>query len=276
MSLEAMVWALKNAPVTDAQEHLVLIGLADHAGGNGAGAWPSKATLAEYARCSIRTVGNKLKRMESAGIIRRGDQRMVAHIRGDRRPIVYDLNLHGVNEVPVVDGVQQLPPVGDGVQEPVVRGAEPGSHGVQPVADKPSMNRTEPSSKNTPPPAASVAVDGSGDSFDAFWSAYPRKTDKAKARKAFDKAAGSVDAWGVIVRGAERLAADPNLPPAQFIPHPTTWLNGERWDDAPYPVREGARGSTTDSRVEDGLALAARLHAEANGEPHLRAIGGRR
>lgn len=73
------------------------------------------------------------------------------------------------------------------------------------------------------------------DWFDEFWEAYPRKVGKAAARKAFLKLGES----GVrAVAGARRLANDPNLPPAQYIPHPTTWLNRAGWEDDPLPPRE--------------------------------------
>lgn len=134
MSLSAMVWALKHAPVTDPHEHLVLIGLADHAGDDGTGARPSATTLAEYARCSVRTVRYRLKALEAAGLIRRGDQRSVEHLRADRRPVVYDL---------MVNGVHVIHPA-DGVHGEVERGAQPGTDGVHAAAHKPSLNRTEP------------------------------------------------------------------------------------------------------------------------------------
>jgi DNA-binding Lrp family transcriptional regulator len=276
-----MVWALKSAPVADAQEHLVLIGLADHAAGDGSAAYPSKATLAEYARCSVRTVHNKLRRMEEAGIIVRGNQAIVAHIRADRRPVVYDLDIHGVNQVPVAHGVNDVPPVVDGVHERDARGEQPGSHGVNAVADKPSMNRTEPSS--TPSPRSAATPDVPPDlldmAFEAFWAVYPRKVGKQAARKALAavvrdiaKETRQTVQLGPIVQGAQRMAADPNLPDEQFVPHAATWLRGRRWDDAPYPPRAGGRANTTD-RVSQAMDVARRL-AEADGMGLPPAIGG--
>ena len=283
-----MVWALKHAPVTDAQEHLVLIGLADHADGLGRGAWPSKATLAEYARCSARTVHNKLRRLEDAGIIMRGDQRIVGHVRADRRPVVYDLDIHGRNLVhPVASahGGNEVPPVTShgvnegthGVNERVVRGEQASSHGVNAVADKPSLNRTEPYKNHSPSPATpSTPCAGSdpvAEAFDAFWSSYPRKVGKQAARKALvavvrqiAKEGGSVD-LAAIVDGARRMAADPNLPEARFVPHAATWLNQRRWDDPPYPPRtDGAKRSTTDDRVTEAMDVARRLAAQESGQ----------
>jgi hypothetical protein len=77
-------------------------------------------------------------------------------------------------------------------------------------------------------------------SFAEFYMAYPRKVGKEAARKAFEKAAKKTPA-SVIVAGAQRLAADPNLPvEVQFIPHPSTWLGRGGWDDEPLPTRSGS------------------------------------
>ncbi len=72
------------------QERRILLALADHADPHGR-AWPSQRTLAERGRCSVRTVQRHLNAMEKRGLIRRGDQRLVAHLRGHSRPIVWDL-----------------------------------------------------------------------------------------------------------------------------------------------------------------------------------------
>lgn len=263
-----MVWALKTAPVDDPLEHLILIGLADHAGPDGTGARPAASTLAEYARCSVRTVRYRLRGLEAAGLIVRGDQRIVEHLRADRRPVVWDLDLTRT----VANDVQEVHPVND-VQEvhdvhgQVARGAQSGTDGVHAAAHKPSMNHPEPSFSSSPPAVTTIAQLP----FDAFWSAYPRKVGKQAAAKAFAKAAKKTDPASII-NGAHRMAADPNLPQPAFIPHPATWLNQGRWEDAPYPPRADRR-PTADDRVRDGLDLAARL-AEQEAYNGAIAIGG--
>ena len=82
--------------------------------------------------------------------------------------------------------------------------------------------------------ACSVQSDG----FDAFWSAYPRKEDKPKARQPYKRAAQKASA-DVILAGAERYAADPNRDPA-FTKLAATWLNAESWNNGPLPARPAA------------------------------------
>jgi hypothetical protein len=76
-------------------------------------------------------------------------------------------------------------------------------------------------------------------SFNEFWDIYPRKMGKGEAKAAFVKA---VTKYGLetIFDGVRRLASDPNLPAPQFVPRAATWLNQERWDDEPYPVKDPA------------------------------------
>ena len=81
--------------------------------------------------------------------------------------------------------------------------------------------------------------DSDSSDFIEFYDAYPRHVGKQAAARAFKKAAKKVSP-SVIITAAERLAADPNLPEKQFIPHPATWLNQGRWDDEPLPERRGA------------------------------------
>ena len=66
--------------------------------------------------------------------------------------------------------------------------------------------------------------------FDAFWEAYPRKEGKQKAKAAFEKVNVHLD---VLLNAIERQKQSTQWSKdnGQFIPHPTTWLNGKRWED---------------------------------------------
>lgn len=77
--------------------------------------------------------------------------------------------------------------------------------------------------------------------FDEFWVAYPRKTAKGAAKKAFLKAVTELGSSELVIDGAVRMSKDPNLPDAQFIPYPATWLNSEGWENEPYPARVRTR-----------------------------------
>ena len=62
--------------------------------------------------------------------------------------------------------------------------------------------------------------------FDQFWTNFPRKTDKARAKRSFLRLTKTEQE--LAVSNIQRLYSET---PAQFIPHPSTYLNGKRWED---------------------------------------------
>jgi hypothetical protein len=107
VSVEAISWALNLAPVPadrggqpSSACKLVLVGLANHAGPDGTGAFAPVATLVRYTGLSERTVRACLDRLEAEGIIRPGDPEIVAARlkRAHRRPQGWDLNLAPVRD----------------------------------------------------------------------------------------------------------------------------------------------------------------------------------
>ncbi|EPH2637469.1 phage replication protein [Pseudomonas aeruginosa] len=69
--------------------------------------------------------------------------------------------------------------------------------------------------------------------FDQFWAVYPNKTCKAKARAKWEKLKVTPDLFNKIMAGLRKQCASQAWlkDGGQFVPHPTTWLNGERWND---------------------------------------------
>jgi hypothetical protein len=84
-----------------------------------------------------------------------------------------------------------------------------------------------------------VSPSPADESFESFWSAYPRHVAKASAKKAFERAVKDGARPEEITLGAMRFAAERERAepdPAtreRFTPHPATWLNAGRWKDAP-------------------------------------------
>lgn len=89
-----MLWALEQ-PLDDPLAKLVLLVLADQADGQGAGAYPAVSTVAAVVPCDRATVQRKLRQLEAADLLVRGDQELVSHHRADRRPTVWNLALTG-------------------------------------------------------------------------------------------------------------------------------------------------------------------------------------
>ena len=67
--------------------------------------------------------------------------------------------------------------------------------------------------------------------FESFWEHYPRKQNKAKAMDAWKKMGCDEDANVIteaIKKQSRTIFADKEM---QHIPHGSTWINGERWED---------------------------------------------
>ncbi|MDG4274008.1 helix-turn-helix domain-containing protein, partial [Pseudomonas aeruginosa] len=120
MSVQAMTWALEQQVVTDAAMRHVLLCLANYANEAGKGAFPSIATLSSDTGLSERTVQYKLRSLEEAGVIRRGNQAIAAAYisHRDRLPMVYDLSM------------ERGAPVAPGADDNVT-GCKPRRNGVQ-------------------------------------------------------------------------------------------------------------------------------------------------
>lgn len=94
-------------------EYRLLLKLANVAAQDGSRAWRNMHEVAAELGVSLRSIRRAIKALEDERLIMRGDQHYVDHIRGDRRPVVYDLNMdkmlnwdqyHGLDFV-TLDGV---------------------------------------------------------------------------------------------------------------------------------------------------------------------------
>ncbi|MEV7264694.1 helix-turn-helix domain-containing protein [Micromonospora aurantiaca] len=93
INLAALLWVMDEAPIPESAASTVstALALARFVDEDGRGAYPSRQELARIARKSVSQVYRDLARLVELGVIVPGDQSLVAHIRADRRPTVYDL-----------------------------------------------------------------------------------------------------------------------------------------------------------------------------------------
>jgi hypothetical protein len=91
MSIKVVSWALNEAPVETPVHVLILVAMAERCHDDGTESRQSAATIASKARVSTRTVQRELRKLESMGVIRRGDQSLNSFLPVNRRPVVYDL-----------------------------------------------------------------------------------------------------------------------------------------------------------------------------------------
>jgi hypothetical protein len=114
---------------------------------------------------------------------------------------------------------------------------------TQPNQTKPNQ---EQKSKSTPAPKCGAGVSDEQEKlFDRFWDAYPRHVNKKRARELFLKLNPPV--FDAIFKALEvqKKSEAWTKDGGKFIPHPTTWINGKRWEDEvgvqPVSAVEGNR-----------------------------------
>lgn len=97
----------------------------------------------------------------------------------------------------------------------------------------------------TPPAGGGCAEKTEGrdakkpEGFDRFWEAYPRKANKPAALKAFKRLRVGEALLSKILCALETYkgSEDWKRDGGQYIPYPSSWLNGERWKDVePAPT----------------------------------------
>ena len=89
-----------------------------------------------------------------------------------------------------------------------------------------SDNQTKASMNESQEPNTSSSAD---DGFNQFWENYPRKVGKGAARKAWKTALKKTDATTIQEAAALYRITCPK--DTQYIAHPASWLNAERWAD---------------------------------------------
>lgn len=79
--------------------------------------------------------------------------------------------------------------------------------------------------------------------FGIFWAHYPKRVAKKDAEKAWKKLTSEQKqkAMEALPKHVEFWAE------SEFIPHPATWLNGERWEDELPEKRQPLKIVVTDA-----------------------------
>ena len=126
--------------------------------------------------------------------------------------------------------------------------------GLNPLLDNPAENcgvtpqkiapnpaeictQTNPSTKKeTNPPKAPQGAEADiwdKPAWDRFWAIYPRKVDKAKAIRAWNRLKADRKLMQIMSAAlkAQRASEEWRRDNGRAIPYPSTWLNNRRWED---------------------------------------------
>lgn len=75
--------------------------------------------------------------------------------------------------------------------------------------------------------------------FEKFWKLYPRKVDQGRAKTKWEQICSKKDrpTWKEIKKAILAQRKSERWQQTEFIPHPTTWLNQQRWLDDPAEMK---------------------------------------
>lgn len=247
MSNRAISWALRQRAGSSGAK-AVLIVLADMVRDEPTQGWPayhawgtSLAALTEATEQDRKSVVTNLQRLEAAGlIVPAGKAGKTRQITVYRLPVPADFDRWNTDRA----DVENSPETGT---VPLLAGNStvfPGKESRFPRESVPKtghetlLNPVEPK-----------------EPFDAFWSAYPRKVAKPRAKRAFAKLKVTDVLLAAMLESIERHASSEawTKDSGKFIPHPATWLNDRRWEDA-APSRAAASDSRPDWATRAGFA----------------------
>ena len=210
---------------------IVLYWLADHHNESTGACFPSLKTLATECEMGKSTLIRHLDDLEKAGLIQRHER---TRENGSQTSTSYTLHM-----TPVPKCASPCPKM----EQPPVPNRDTHNLGIYNLGNEQD-------------------IFPSSGSFDEFWERYPRKIGKAAARKAFQKA--SLKAWqNEIMFGLSQQMASLTAREAQYIPHPATWLNQERWNDEPEQHHNGRANGTHSRADRPGAGMAQAFAAVA-------------
>lgn len=111
------------------------------------------------------------------------------------------------------------------------------------------------------------------DRFDDFWKAYPKKVGKPAATKAWKAALKRKADPDMLVSVAAAFRERVKGKDPQFICHPSTWLNDERYNDEPQITIEPAKTYWTPEAPPREVADNPELYAAWYADEHAKQRG---
>ena len=93
------------------------------------------------------------------------------------------------------------------------------------------------------------------DGFEKFWAAYPKKKAKKDAVKAFTRINPDETLLEAMLTAIDKAkkSEDWSKDDGRYIPHPATWLNGQRWLDQDVEIDPMSSAVSTTTRHNIGV-----------------------
>jgi DNA-binding Lrp family transcriptional regulator len=120
------------------------------------------------------------------------------------------------------------------------------------IPNKEKEDNPQPNKKITP------------DQFEEFWKLYPRKVGKPTAKQRWDtlskKPSKDQPDFETIKKAIQEQSKSDQWQDPKYIPHPSTWINGERWEDElPAPSKPTPPKGSNLHRGTGGFKVNAKI-----------------
>lgn len=210
MAFEAMAWAVKQETANSGQK-LVLLLLANHTNGHTGQCNPSQKLLAAECSMGLSTLRRHLIELQEAGFISMVHQYADNMKRPSQYIVHFKTSLDVLDQLWTNDHPNRMDPPSK-------------SDGPLPPNRMIETGNINSNRNNT-------IVPQDDERFNTFWNAYPRKTNKGYAKQVFKKLRVDKELLDKMVLAIGQQKQSEQWKNPQYIPHPSTWLNGERWED---------------------------------------------
>ncbi len=209
MGFDALSWAFKQKT----KAKLVLVALCESANDETGECWPGLQRIADRCDLTLRSARRAVAQLAKEGLI-------------EISPRYRDDGTQTSNTYQVCHRPPTLPNLST-YPDTHVRETRTPTSGHEPISEP---------SEETPivPRATTLTLTPYTLEFETyFWQPYPRKTGKGDAFKAWQKLKPTPEIQEKIRTAIVNVRGSPDWlkDGGNFIPHPTTWLNGRRWDN---------------------------------------------
>lgn len=72
--------------------------------------------------------------------------------------------------------------------------------------------------------------------WEEFWSKYPKRVKKQNSIRAWNRLSDEERSAALRALDSFLISPDWIKDEGRYIPHPTSWINGKRWEDTPTPI----------------------------------------
>jgi hypothetical protein len=213
------------------------------------GGWEfHKNHLRKHTKLGINKLNNLLKILEEYALIK------IVQIRDSKgRFAHFDLQVNDGTAFVYKESTENCAPLNEN-RDTENRATENSTYKRKSVEKKESIKET--SLNNS---ATDVTRESEPCAFNTFWDIYPVKKNKIRAKKIWDKKKLNKIAVLICNDVSNRQVNDSAWADEQYIPHPSTYLQNERWNDTVT-----TQPKYTSSKNKGGDALSRVLSKHLN------------